>query len=462
MLMKARTIVMIILILSPVLTVNAHARIRWFPGVCIIFPGRCSVDRRGLEATDLRGGISFRYYDKIEGVEPKTGTENVLACDHNVIHVVENESCATSKDLADVEEELVKISESYTLPEAMTNATVILNGCWFSLLDQDRVTGPYGACPGECGEMQIETIFVQIDNIGVSNRILTWDATGYIKDKHFDNPINFCYSYIILAWDDQNVKMRSFSDRTQTIVSDGLDWRSDDYHSVINHLPGLLTLSDRTKEDFTLPRGFALQWTSRHDHKVLQVAYNLGNAVSFYEYPKVYFDEDGDPISAGVQNSIYGEGFVSWDTTAILKDDDVKRDTYAVDIVSVLSDLEGDSTEVSLIKPPFVIIPLKRSSRRRQGFAGVRIGTVAELRSHQYVIKNIDFDCAVPILTGWDLSFVEGDEEVTEIGINVRDIDYNRNSGELTYTVNSILRDQDARPNFITNQNVSVLGINYR
>ena len=67
------------------------------------------------------------------------------------------------------------------------------------------------------------------------------------------------------------------------------------------------------------------------------------------------------------------------------------------------------------------------------------------------------------MLTGWELGYSCNDEHVTEIGIWLHDIEYEKNSGlpagTLRYKVSSILRDKDNSPGHHFRHKVAILGL---
>ena len=73
------------------------------------------------------------------------------------------------------------------------------------------------------------------------------------------------------------------------------------------------------------------------------------------------------------------------------------------------------------------------------------------VRTQTFRISDLPFDYAVPLLTGWDLSYECEQQQVQRAGIWLHDIHFDSNSSSLEYKVSSILRDKDGAP---------VLGLN--
>ena len=70
---------------------------------------------------------------------------------------------------------------------------------------------------------------------------------------------------------------------------------------------------------------------------------------------------------------------------------------------------------------------------------------------------------AIPVLAGWDLSYLTDDQHVKNIGIWIDDfhydIDPNTLSGTLRYKLSSVLSDDDNWPDFLSRHKVTILGI---
>ncbi len=102
-----------------------------------------------------------------------------------------------------------------------------------------------------------------------------------------------------------------------------------------------------------LPRGFEFDWKDCVDHHLLQIGYNLDHSEIFIENGKKYRKKDQDvtpslPSTASRVNS----GFVSWETSAIFKDNYGRRDYGFGEMVSGLG-----GNDVGIIQPPFSTVP---------------------------------------------------------------------------------------------------------
>ena len=87
-------------------------------------------------------------------------------------------------------------------------------------------------------------------------------------------------------------------------------------------------------------------------------------------------------------------------------------------------------------------------------------------RTEKVEIRDVPFDYAIPMLTGWELAYNCDDEHVKLIGIRLQDISYEKDSAETTgtlrYKVVSDLRDDDTSPGHVSRHKVTILGLNGR
>jgi hypothetical protein len=80
-----------------------------------------------------------------------------------------------------------------------------------------------------------------------------------------------------------------------------------------------------------------------------------------------------------------------------------------------------------------------------------------------YSVENVPFEYAIPVLTGWDLSYFQCDHHVERIGVYLVEFEYvknpNADTGTLNYTIFSTLRD-DSDNGHRGKYKVSILGFN--
>jgi hypothetical protein len=128
-----------------------------------------------------------------------------------------------------------------------------------------------------------------------------------------------------------------------------------------------------------------------------------------------------------------GSGFVSWNSYAIMKDDEYRSDRRAYGFAELVSGMGG--SDVSIIQPAFSIDPRRVSG----GFTGQ-----AGVKTEEVVIDNIPYKYAIPMLTGWDIGYDGDDQHVKQIGIWIDEMHYRESTdppGRLRYKVSSVVRD---------------------
>jgi hypothetical protein len=204
-----------------------------------------------------------------------------------------------------------------------------------------------------------------------------------------------------------------------------------------------------------LPRGFGFVWegifdSKPDDHNLLQIAYSLDHSEVFAENGKAYRKED-KAVVLPLPNSASqaGSGIVTWETYAIYKDNDERRDYGFGEVVSGLA-----GTSLGVIQPPFCILPAEELE-----FGTGCITDIGALRTDEFVIEDIPFQFAIPMLTGWDLTYQCDDENVKEVGASLDTWSYDRTTGTMRYTLSSVLRDGEDEPAHLINHKVTILGL---
>jgi hypothetical protein len=172
---------------------------------------------------------------------------------------------------------------------------------------------------------------------------------------------------------------------------------------------------------------------------LLQLAYNL-------DYSEQFIASENRPDLG--TTDLAAPHIRSWETKSIFKDDALRHDYFTGEVVSVVSSLRG-----GVIQPPFTIVP----------FEDISDGCIYDIDSEELetrTIERLPFDVAIPVLTGWDLSFVCHDQNVEEIGVYIRDFHYTPRGrrGILEYNLWSMLHDQDENDGTRFRHKVSFIG----
>jgi hypothetical protein len=340
-------------------------------------------------------------------------------------------------------EEVLQIEQSLTLPPYATNATVFLNGWELQYLR---------------GDHHVRGLGTLIGNIRVEGQTLKWRAGGALSDRNFDDGYAWCHFYTAVAWNDATINLTvdhkdGICDATEPVEARGFvaDNENTGIDAALTSFPSFLQNPAFTSKTVAiLPRGFGIAYEDC-DHHLRQLAYNLEHSEPFIEKDKSYRKKDAKVVPlSNSSGSAVDLGFVSWETSAIVKDNDTRRDYKFGELVSGLG-----GNDVGIIQPPFSILPLVGS--------GVNIGRGHGVVTREFAIEQVPFQHALPMLTGWDVGYQGGDHHVQEIGVWIDEIHYDKDpialTGTLRYKLSSVLRDDDSEPDFFTRHKITVLGL---
>ena len=342
-------------------------------------------------------------------------------------------------------EDVLRVEESLDIPSYATNATVFLNGWHLKYLDKDHHVAGLGTL---------------IRNIRLEGQTLKWEAHGALSDDDFDDSYSWCYHYTVVAWNPSTMNL--VVDHKDGC--DASDPRETNFFGAVNEgattslssFPTFLQNRDFASSKIVaiLPRGFVVGWGNGltdgcpDDHHLLQIGYNLDHSEIFIEQGKKY-KKKFDNVTPALPNtaSQIDSGFVSWETSAIFKDNTGRRDYTFGEMVSGLG-----GSDVGIIQPPFSILPVED--------VNFCTGVGTSPQTEEFVIEKIPFEFAIPMLTGWELAYpCSGDEHVTEAGMWIDEWSYDKNTRTLRYKLSSILKDNNDDPGFNRSHKVTVLGL---
>jgi hypothetical protein len=374
---------------------------------------------------------------------PKVGFENVGQI--KVMHGFGNAKLDSGK-------RMIRVEQSVAVPDYANKATVFLNGWRLGYLGGDHHVEELGAL----------IIKITLDQ---RNKTLTWNALGELRDQDFKEGYSFTYYYTVIAWND--VALNLIVDHSDCTAA--ASFPNNAFIVMNKEKSALLSFSSYSqnpafrlgKPVAVLPRGFGFYWAG--DRHLLQIAYNLDHSEIFLEGgrkgeggkryirntqgQKLGDTPIGELAPLPTQTSRADAGVVSWDTFAIIKDNGDHEEYLAAELVSTLS-----GNEVGLIQPPFVIRPVGQA--RVSGLAG-------SARTQEYVIENIPFEGAIPMLTGWELRGYGSAEHILDVGIWKDQWTYipGPSGGTLRYSLGSDLADNDHFPDYIDRHRITILGI---
>jgi hypothetical protein len=403
--------------------------------------------------------IDCQVFENIS-ITPLTAQESNTVFETPGTIIVIDGSGSAKVDSANTSDWTMKIEQSVVLPRWVNQATVFLNGWRLAYRG---------------GDQHVYTLVTAIAKIRLSRVSmdlepkLTWNAVSLIRDDDGEEGFDWTYRFTVVAWEDSNLNATvdhgivdvngKYCSPDGTISDNILVTTNVPAASNVDTDSALLNVSSfiqnnafaTSKPVVMLPRGFGFIWGDS-DHHLLQVAYNLDHSETFVDKNKRYFIKT-KPTQPSA--TVVGSGFVSWDSYAIFKDNDTRRDYGFGEMVSAMG-----GKDVGVVQPPFSILPQQDSS-------SIFVGCIGgpPVATEDVVIENIPYAFAIPMLTGWNVGYAScsGDHHVKEIGIAIDSWSYAPPSGgaggTLRYTLRSILRDDgNDKPTFHSHK-ATVLGL---
>ena len=313
---------------------------------------------------------------------------------------------------------------SQDLPTWAQRATVFLNGWRLRYLSKDHhVTG----------------LYAEISNVRRVGTVLRWRAHGRIFDRNDDDSYQFCYTYTVIAWNPTEFDARVQEvDVTRMLL--GI--------RVPTKRPVIVSVADFSEGETiaVLPRGFSFAAESSGgvncfgcplDQHLFQLAFSR-NRIDALSGPA------DDPRRE------------AWEFQTVLKDNKRAREINAYWTTESVAIIGG--TGIGIMGEPF---ELEARSPDNPWYRRC-VAPDGERRTNTFVIENVPFQHAVPVLTGFDMSYGCGDQHVMEVGARVVDFRYERQPGSATgtlrYRLESVLRDKSGGPNHRVDHRVHVLG----
>lgn len=324
--------------------------------------------------------------------------------------------------------EAATILQWVEMPSYVDSGTVVLNGWDLRYLRSDR----------EVNSMRADITHSKlVKNAG--SAMLMFEVQGKLDDQNRNDAYEFCVFYTGFGyrsvWFDAVIES---------------DYSGLEAAMLQNKNQGAVATLENTGNKGTLkgkdaiaiiPRGFDFQfddtfecelrfppckWGDRADYRLLQAAYSLSQTGTS-------LNQDGSP---------------HWATQTIFKDNDTR--THRIKTRTAL--IRGSSVK---LRPDFLALNPRAGKTNT-----CRKNTDGVVRTQTFRINDLPYDYAVPMLTGWDLSYECENQRVQRAGIWIHDIRFDPNSGSMEYKVSSILRDQDGAPSFNAAHRITVLGLN--
>jgi|GEM_PF-2901183 len=324
--------------------------------------------------------------------------------------------------------ETATILQWVEMPSYVDSGTVVLNGWDLRYLHSDR----------EVNSMRADITHSKlVKNAG--SALLMFEVQGKLDDQNRNDAYEFCVFYTGFGyrsvWFDATIES---------------DYSGLEVATLQNKHQGAVATLENTGYKGTLkgndaiaiiPRGFDFQfddtfecelrfppckWGDRADYRLLQAAYSLSQTGTS-------LNQDGSP---------------HWATQTIFKDNNTR--THRIKTRTAL--IRGSSVK---LRPDFLALNPRAGKTNT-----CRKNTDGVVRTQTFRINDLPYNYAIPMLTGWDLSYECENQRVQRAGIWIHDIRFDPNSSSMEYKVSSILRDQDGAPSFNAAHRITVLGLN--
>jgi len=387
--------------------------------VCALFalalPG-CAFNPSGSD--NLDSWLPWR--DQVPFVQPTSQTIELVFESPGEIAVHHGETCAVGK-------ETLKVSERMFMDRAFDRGTVLLNGYRLKYRN---------------GDNDVRGLATGIGAIEVQQATLTWEAAGVLASGDFDDTVEWCYTFTVIVWNSTAIEAVADHGDEMHVFQD----RPFNSGSALRPVPGFLKNPAfvGSPEVAVLPRGF-LALFHKDAHHLLQVAYHQDAGERFVEAKKVF----GNGVTPQPGNmSVAAGDTVTWESTGLIKDNSSDHGETMAELVTAMG-----GRDVGVINPPFTVVPKDDCD---QCGGGCSVG----VESEEHTVSGVPFEFAVPVLSSWELSYGLDDENVLDIGMWMPRWKWTSlpGGGNLSYTLSSILVDDDGCPFFVHRAQIKILG----
>lgn len=354
------------------------------------------------------------------------------------VKLMHGQSCAFAPRASGDHHIGFRVHESVPMP-AGYEGTVYLNGFRGDYDSDDR------------NMLGIGAMLIHVDS-NKDKGELSWEAGGVLGDDSGDDAYKWCYWYAIAMWNTQAPELDISAFQTDedpkltTFIHD--DDSDPGNETALRELPGVFADPGRRAPKAVLPRGFGLLFADGDDHNLLQEGFDLGM-----------------PNPAGAE--------ITWNAQTVLKDNAKRHDYRGSMLVSYLlgssvsewkpekvwkRDAKDPGSAFEIAANDFQLVP-----RAQADWCGA---DEIDYKKWEYVVDDVPFDYALPILSGWDNGNFCEDTNVEKTGVWLTEVSYDKQAnglGKLRYTVASMFTDNggllDSDGN-LTGHSVVILGIN--
>ncbi len=288
------------------------------------------------------------FFEPAPQVQEPTGALPVIVFeDPSTIVVYHGSACADSNTVTEV-----RMRQSLQLPAYANSATVFLNGWHLRYAEADRhVTG----------------VAAFIRSITRERNELSWEAVGALTDNsYFQRAFNFCYYYTVVGWNasrlDASINHSDGScDPNDTSDSNFFAATNDAHTTSLSCFPSYGRPAAAAPAA-VVPRGFGFAFIGDDSH-LLQIAMNMDHSEGFVMGGQAYnkrvvevtpVPATPDPAATNPPTvlSHVGDGYVSWETYGVFKDNAPRRPYAMGQLISTIA-----GPDVGVIQPPFSVLP---------------------------------------------------------------------------------------------------------
>ncbi len=360
------------------------------------------------------------WRDEVPFVESTSETVEEVLSSPGELSVYHGETCAVGP-------QTVKVRQHISIDRGFDQGTVLLNGYRLKYRDE---------------QSWVRALATGIGSIDVQQGMLSWEAAGVLSDAAYDDVIEWCYTYTAIAWDSTRLAAMVDDDDPMHVFQD----RPYNSGSALRPIPGYLRNPAfiGSPEVAVLPRGFLAMFHGT-SHHLLQVAYHQDAGERFVEARKVF--GNGETPQPGNVSVAAGD-VVTWESTGLIKDKNSDNGETMAELVTGLA-----GPDVGIINPPFAVVP-----KADCGSCGGAPSAGVETEERE--VNGVPFQFAIPVLSSWELAYGINDESVRELGVWIPHWKWTQapNGGSLSYTLSSILDNDDHWPFFVTRAQIKILG----